>query len=101
MAMTGKLLTRLLRESGTGETGLGVCRDVLEKNPNASASKIVGALEADFAAGERSGEARRVGALTVEKAKQIARDGKYIPAPPKKKVFIEDEPDELEEKPKK
>lgn len=92
--MTGKQLVRILRDSGTGETGLTVARKLLGENPLASAAQVIRALKKDNATGEANGgEVRRVGLLTIEKAEQIARDGKYIPPPPKKIVPIEDEPD--------
>ncbi len=89
--MTGKKLTQLLRDSGTGESKLAVCRAVLVKKPTASAEAVLDALR-------DAAEQGLIGDGTVAKAEQIARDGEYTgPVQPETETPVEDLTDGDEE----
>lgn len=100
--MTGAELTKWLRESGSGEDKLVVCRKVLAEKPAVSGEHMLAALEAAAAPIGSPDRAVKIEALgealgrklveavgdstippgTIEKARKIMTDGKWDPTPP-------------------
>lgn len=119
--MTGKQLVKALKDSGTGEAKLEVARAALHKNIRCPADDVIELLEAASDSNALNDPAKRkvlrrfdldldesgkpaifcvIPAATLNKAKQIARDGVYKPPVKEKKQAIEDLPDEKEPAPK-
>lgn len=85
--VTAKELIRKLRATGTGDAKLQIGREVLMKDPKASADTVVAAYKLAFEAGQ-------IADLTWEKVQTIATKGDWVNPLTVKPENIEDEPDE-------